>query len=436
MSALQGLSHDQLLIQLRDLIQRDHTLEAELIAYLAEVDARRLYLEQACPSMFHYCVHVLHFAEGVAYKRITVARATREFPKLLVALEQGRLHLTAASLLAPHLNRECATEWLEAACHKTAREIKQWIANRKPKADVKTSIRKSPTARLTADMSKGAAPSERGPTRASVTGLPRTVPRHAAAAADRIVPDASAPTTAAPRVAAQGNRTSSAPLGANRYCVRFTIDAVVHEELQELRALLRHQIPDGDVAKIIGRAVHALLEQARRQKRGACSPARVSRSSQASAMPGPGFSAATAGTDTSTPASGAITPAPEAPSKRPSRKIPTAIRRAVWERDGGRCSYVSRKGRQCGARDFLEFHHQVPWARCREHRESNIQLRCRSHNQHAAELDFGAQHMAACRKRRGTSAANDAVVESATEPWVQQDSNPAGVASADRGAVP
>ena len=67
---LDRLSNDQLLIQLQDLILRERTLEAELVAHLGEVDARRLYLEQACSSMFNYCVHVLHFAEGVAYKRI------------------------------------------------------------------------------------------------------------------------------------------------------------------------------------------------------------------------------------------------------------------------------------------------------------------------------------------------------------------------------
>lgn len=97
---------------------------------------------------------------------------------------------------------------------------------------------------------------------------------------------------------------------------------------------------------------------------------------------------------------GAETATPEsAPSKRLSRKIPVAIRRAVWERENGRCGYVSRDGRRCGTRDFLEFHHELPWARCREHRASNIHLRCRAHNQHAAELDFGADYMAACRKR-------------------------------------
>ena len=120
MSSLQCLSHDRLLTRLHDLIQRDHSLEAELIAHLGEVDARRLYLEKACPSMFVFCVHALHFAEGVAYKRIAVARAARKFPELLVALETGDLHLTAASLIAPHLDQENVAPWVAAVCHKTA----------------------------------------------------------------------------------------------------------------------------------------------------------------------------------------------------------------------------------------------------------------------------------------------------------------------------
>ena len=124
MSPLRSLSHDQLLTQLHDLIRRDHSLEAELIAHLGEVDARRLYLEQACSSMFHYCVHVLHFAEGVAYKRIAVARAARKFPVVLAALEKGDLHLTGACLMAPHLDEGSAAEWVAVARHATAREIK------------------------------------------------------------------------------------------------------------------------------------------------------------------------------------------------------------------------------------------------------------------------------------------------------------------------
>src|SRR5436189_205618 len=50
---------------------------ADLIALLAEVDARRLYLPEGCASLFAYCTDVLHFSEHEAFHRIEVARAAR-----------------------------------------------------------------------------------------------------------------------------------------------------------------------------------------------------------------------------------------------------------------------------------------------------------------------------------------------------------------------
>ena len=78
---LESLSDAQLLFHLHDLARRDHNLEAEFVAHLGEVDARRLYIEQAFSSMFEYCVHVLHFDEGVAYKRIAVAALLEQVRK-------------------------------------------------------------------------------------------------------------------------------------------------------------------------------------------------------------------------------------------------------------------------------------------------------------------------------------------------------------------
>ena len=46
--------------------------------------------------IYPYCVNVLRFAEAVAYKRIAVARVARKFPAVLVALENGDLHITGA----------------------------------------------------------------------------------------------------------------------------------------------------------------------------------------------------------------------------------------------------------------------------------------------------------------------------------------------------
>src|SRR2546428_5212703 len=67
---LTGLPNAQLLDRVRDLVRRGNTVEAELLAHLAEIDAPRLYLEEGCTSMFTYCQRVLHFAEGVAYFRL------------------------------------------------------------------------------------------------------------------------------------------------------------------------------------------------------------------------------------------------------------------------------------------------------------------------------------------------------------------------------
>ena len=98
--SLEALANQELLAATQALVWRGCVVEAELVRHLGEVDARRLYLEEVCPSMIVYCVRVLHFSEVAAYKRIRAARAARQYPELLCALRRGELHVTAVSLLA------------------------------------------------------------------------------------------------------------------------------------------------------------------------------------------------------------------------------------------------------------------------------------------------------------------------------------------------
>ena len=99
--SLSHLSDPELLRGLASLLAQDRVTTATLLAHLAEVDARRLYLPAAYPSMYAYCVHELHLSEDAACKRIQAARVARQFPVLFEALADGRLHLTAVGLLAP-----------------------------------------------------------------------------------------------------------------------------------------------------------------------------------------------------------------------------------------------------------------------------------------------------------------------------------------------
>jgi hypothetical protein len=51
------------------------------------------------------------------------------------------------------------------------------------------------------------------------------------------------------------------PLGGARYKVQFTASAALHDKLKRLQALMRSQVPDGDLAAIIDRAVTEKLER-------------------------------------------------------------------------------------------------------------------------------------------------------------------------------
>src|SRR5450432_2731246 len=55
---------------------------AALIIHLGELDVRRLYEGAGFPSLFQYCVTVLHLSEGATYNRIETARAARRFPAI------------------------------------------------------------------------------------------------------------------------------------------------------------------------------------------------------------------------------------------------------------------------------------------------------------------------------------------------------------------
>ena len=83
--SLVHLNDSQLLRQLTILVARDRTTTAAMLAHIAEVDSRRLYLPAAYPSMFAYCVQELRLSEDAAYKRIQAARDAREFPAIFDA---------------------------------------------------------------------------------------------------------------------------------------------------------------------------------------------------------------------------------------------------------------------------------------------------------------------------------------------------------------
>ena len=105
-------SSEHVIAELKRACTAERRCVVEVLLLLAEVDRRELYAELGYPSLYQYCVQTLGFSEHEAYLRIEVSRAGRRFPVLFEMFEKGSLHLTGATLVAPHLTPENRDELL------------------------------------------------------------------------------------------------------------------------------------------------------------------------------------------------------------------------------------------------------------------------------------------------------------------------------------
>ncbi len=181
LSAVGHLSDRELLDRLKHLAECERKATTSLIAHLAELDERRLYLAEGYSSLFTYCVQVLHLSEHAAYGRIQAARAVRRFPVLLDLLDEGSVNLTTVGLLAAHLTPNNYRELLDIARYKGKRQVEEVVAKLRPQPPVAASVRRLPTAsRTSASASHNAATSLQatngGERVASPALLPPTAP--------------------------------------------------------------------------------------------------------------------------------------------------------------------------------------------------------------------------------------------------------------------
>ena len=401
-----SLSHlaDQVLVKdLKALNSQDRTTTAALLAHIGEMGARRrLFLSAAYPSMHAYCVGELRMSEDMAYKRIQAARAARKFPAIFSSVADGRLHLTAAVLLAPHLlapymTAAKADELITAAAHKTKTEIGLLLAAHFPVPDAPTTVRlvstngvndrvvPEPVLSTLRRMGIPMEPLVPEPVVPSVApntavSMEPLTPRQVGAPIEQMVPG---PVGEHARV--QVDRPKVTPLSPGRFEVRVTLSQVAHDNLRYAQSMLGHAVPSGDLAEVLESALDSFVQELEKKKFAKCARTRTRR------------------------------------GMTNGRYVAADVRRTVSQRDGGQCTFVSDKGKRCEGRVRLELDHIEPVPRGGETTATNLRLRCRAHNQHAADRVFGAGFMdrkrqeARARKTRAQAEAA-AKVEPASTP--------------------
>jgi 5-methylcytosine-specific restriction endonuclease McrA len=331
---LGDLSDTQLLESLNSLCGQGRAVLARLLAHLVEVEERRLHLEAACPSMFQFCVRRLGMSEDEACRRIHAARLARRFPDLLVRIERGDLTLSTIALLHDALTEATYEELVEAAAGKTKAEVQALLAKRWPAPDVP----------------------------AAITTIPTQPP----------IPALGVEAVARPAVSAG---PQLAPISETRHKVQFTASDELRRKLERAQDLRRHANAEGDLAVVVERAVDLLLDRLEKQRLGKTSrprpsrdaaPAHVARSRQ---------------------------DADERSDMPRVSRVSRATRRAVFERDGERCTFTDADGHRCPATTWLELDHVIARALGGTDEVGNLRVRCRAHNALHAERTFGKEYV-------------------------------------------
>jgi hypothetical protein len=481
---VRDLGDVELIAGLRRLVRADHKVTARLLLHLGEVEARGLYREHAFESMFAYAVEELHMSEAEAYLRIQAARLGREFPLIVQMLANGELHLTAIKLLGPHLTQANHVQVLERARFKPKRDIEVLVAELAPKPDVPSVMRKLPMPAVPAmDLARAAelaGTAERAQEQLPVPRpmeLARRDPEVAVNAPTTVVDAKPDQLACAPREtlaiehsdrrlfqlkSTTPNTSSTTPLSPGRYRVAFTVGRAMHDTLEQLQNLLRHQVPNGDLGVILERAANLLLEKTMKERfaqtmkkkkapsepRAPAQPALSARVTHGHARRSQGSAPACGRSAEPNKLQGRESDPVQSPSRRDvrgiddhqirietslqspravdrrasqrgnpnadtrvqptktnARYVPRAVVRAVHERDGQRCTFVSPEGRRCNARGLLELHHHAPHAKGGGATTENLRTVCRAHNALFAERDFGKPFMQSklmqARQKRG-----------------------------------
>lgn len=287
------LTDDVLLEETMRLAAKERRSTAQLIAALAEVDARRIYLQEGCSSTYKYCRDVLLLSEHAAYDRVRAARLVQKFPVILERLAEGTLTLSNLGVVGPFLNADNYQDLLAAIENKSKRDVETLVASLRPHL--------------------------------------------------------------------------SSP---EFYQLVLSVCRETWDQLHRLQELLRPSIGDGDPSRIVEKALAFLLAHVEKKKMAKVEHPRTPR-----------------------------------PTSGRSRHVPAAVKREVHERDEGRCAFVGRRGR-CTETRNLELHHRDPFGAGGPTTASNLELRCRAHNQYEAEIFYG--HAVRRRTRPGASSSSEA----------------------------
>lgn len=318
---LRKLSETLLIETTQRLAREERQITLELLWHLREIDRRKIPHKMGMSGIFDYCVRVLKYSEGSAFRRVQSMRAMNETPELEKSIIEGKINLTTASQLQTFLQR-------------AKRQGIQIPQAENKKAEFFQSFEGLSSRKVEEKLS------EISPTLA--------------------------------------RREHERPLNDHELEVRLTISADTKRRWVRISELAAHRMNfDPSTRRIVELSAEMAVTALEKEKMGARPP-----DPESNARP------------LSSSASDGISPNEKAAGQNAgnsTRHIPAPLRRLVWWRDQGRCTYQTQEGKiRCTSRFALEIDHIKPFSLGGSSLDAdNLRLLCKSHHQLLTQRTFG-----------------------------------------------
>ena len=427
-SRIKQLNNEELLSRTKLMVQKERNTHIQILHHLAEIDSRKLYFKQGFSSLFDYAVRELDYSEGAAYRRIKAMKLCRDLPETESRLQSGRLSLSAASQLQVFFEKQdkkIKEEEKKALPLKSTEQRVSESEIQKQESEETQKLKQKPTGEVLKKSGQNSqscsevfdkkvsqneefkenSESHRSLSQEEKENLIKRAEGCSTRATAKLLSETD------PSLSLFRDRTRF--LGKGKIEIKMVIDEECHKKLEKLKNLLSHKNPNLSYGELLAILSKEALKKYDPQRKNTC------QKKEEQVQEKPSIKKQELKDKTANPEA---TFAPKlrqkkgvseqleplfgkssSPTKKPlismkkslsptrkkqhkqmiSRYIHSYLRKYIWKRDEGQCTYVHHETkRRCTSRHLLQIDHIQPFALGGKTEKENLRLLCAGHNQY------------------------------------------------------
>ncbi|MDE0152017.1 MAG: HNH endonuclease signature motif containing protein [Bdellovibrionales bacterium] len=412
-----SLSDQKLLSQTKLLAQKERNITIQVIRHLSEIEYRKLHLKRGFSSLFDYTVKELGYSHSSAYRRIKAMKLCREMPETTVKIKTGDLNLTTVSQLQTFFEKQ----------NKKVRKHQSDLNLKNTKQqDYQTSLLELQSSEFTSAPATKCVKSESEEKTNKVES--ESSDSSSALATKCVKPESkesikiyklnhNQKLDLLKKIEGKSSRQTEKLLCEInpelyqskeniRYLkdqieIKFTLNKNAYENIEKLKHLLSHKNPNMSYSELftllteLGLKKYDPRQKLKKKEKSnqtdqikknpSVQKVQVKNNKQ-SEMKNTATSKQFIFKDKSIQTKIKHPPNYEntdIPFNKQSRYIPAGIRRFIWTRDHGECSYICPETkRKCGSKHLLQIDHIHPYSLGGSSKLNNLRLLCAGHNQY------------------------------------------------------